>query len=108
MNTEESRKEFEGWAESNCYILDLDEDGDYENNLTFSAFEAYQAAKAQAVPEWISVSDRLPFDGESVLIFDKGGTYGAIYTLQYYDDFILKHKCVTHWMPLPSAPEQQK
>ncbi len=55
---------------------------------------------------WIPVSERLPFDGESVLIFDKGGTYGAIYTLQYYDDFILRHKYVTHWMPLPAAPEQ--
>lgn len=45
------REEFEAWALQNCYILRLDENGDYENNLTFSAYEAWQAAKAQAVSE---------------------------------------------------------
>ncbi len=68
--------------------------------------EELQAATKAAVPQWIPVSERLPFDGERVLIFDNGGTYGAIYTLQYYDDFILRHKYVTHWMPLPNSPKE--
>ena len=103
------REEFEGWAELNCYILDLDKDGDYENDLTFCSFEAWQAAKARAArPQWIPVSERLPMDDENVLIFDKYCTHGSIYTLMYYDGFMLKHKGVTHWMPLPAAPEQKK
>ena len=118
MNTEELRKEFEGWAESNCYILDLDEDGDYENNLTFSAFEAYQAAKAQ--PQWIPVSERLPeygvavfvvIDGIFKLIPFKRVCFGGV----WWWESVISSTCmlydindVTHWMPLPSAPEQNK
>ncbi len=114
MNAEESRKQFEA-AVLTGDLLPVNSvrrnymdcrAGDYESILTNVAWLAWQAAKAQ--PQWISVSERLPFDGESVLIFDKSGTYGAIYTLQYYDDFILKHKYVTHWMPLPASPEQNK
>ena len=45
------REEFEVWALKNCYILRLDENGDYEKYITFSAYEAWQAAKEQAVPE---------------------------------------------------------
>ena len=67
-----------------------------------------KAAKAQAVPQWIPVSERLPTDGANVLIFDKFGTHGSIYTLEYYDGFMLNHKGVTHWMLLPGAPEQNK
>ena len=44
-------EEFEEWALKNCYILRLDGNGDYEKGITFSAYEAWQAAKAQAVPE---------------------------------------------------------
>ena len=45
------REEFEAWASKNCYILELDESGDYERDITFSAYEGFKAAKEQAVPE---------------------------------------------------------
>ena len=45
------REEFEAWASKNCYILELDESGDYERDITFSAYEGFKAAKAQAVPD---------------------------------------------------------
>ena len=95
------------------HSLELNDNGDgYKNISTTILFAGFRiglkAAKAQAVPEWIPVSERLPMDGEKVLIFDKYCTHGSIYTLMYYDGFMLKHKGVTHWMPLPAAPEQQK
>ena len=64
-----------------------------------------EAAKAQAVQEWIPVSERLPDDDDLVLVYDSEGTHGYIYTLRVYREFFDKFKCVTHWMPLPKAPE---
>ena len=118
------REEFEGWAESNCYILDLDEDGDYENNLTFSAFEAYQAAKAHAVPQWIPVSERLPPVDDQCLFYrplanKSGDKIIAVKTAMPDGQFCWDNTVpdgetpcnpsngachVTHWMPLPAAP----
>ena len=92
-------------------VRTLDETGLTPRLITLAidwAIEQLDKSKSQAVPEWIQVSERLPMDGENVLIFDKYCTHGSIYTLMYYDGFMLKHKGVTHWMPLPAAPEQQK
>ena len=108
------REEFEGWAESNCYILGLDEYGDYENNLTFSAFDGYKAAKAQAVPQWIPVSERLPehkdgmWSDPVIAMSDTGDVFRLSYcggwqrTSSFMDS---GSSNVTHWMPLPAAPE---
>ena len=114
MNTEESRKEFEGWAELNCYILDLDEDGDYENNLTFSAFEAYQAAKVQ--PQWVPVSERLPENEDTYFCLGHNGTpFVCLFRTTKYEGKIWLRSTgtkrvygITHWMPLPPAPVQAK
>ena len=96
------REEFEKWFFENGFLKSA------TIGEKMLMLQAWKAAKQQAVPEWIPVSERLPMDGENVLIFDKYCTHGSIYTLMYYDGFMLKHKGVTHWMPLPAAPEQQK
>ncbi len=64
-------------------------------------------APAPAVPEgWIACSDRMPQDGEHVLVSDlvgmevswiRGGEWKKLRHM-HGDD-------VTHWMPLPAAPE---
>ena len=96
------REEFEKWFFENGFLKSA------TIGEKMLMLQAWKAAKQQAVPEWIPVSERLPMDGENVLIFDKYCTHGSIYTLMYYDGFMLKHKGVTHWMPLPAAPEQNK
>ena len=93
------REEFEKWFFENGFLKSA------TIGEKMLMLQAWKAAKEQAVPEWIPVSERLPMDGENVLIFDKYCTHGSIYTLMYYDGFMLKHKGVTHWMPLPEAPE---
>ena len=72
-------------------------------NGAFYGFE--QAAKAQAVPGWVSVEDKLPIDGQDVIAFDaikhcvfKGGEF-----LQGYIESDTGHEYeepveVTHWM----------
>ncbi|WP_239819097.1 DUF551 domain-containing protein [Acinetobacter baumannii] len=83
-----------------------------------------EKAKAQAVPEWISVKDGLPSYEESVLIkTNKGSVQGYLFQDEEYsemkgeymkldcwqdefhDDFI-EYSDVTHWMPLPTAPSK--
>lgn len=65
--------------------------------------------------EWISVKDRLPENGQQVIIFGQGskGDYFSD-ALFESDSFLLFHPdndeyCVdtspTHWMPLPDAPK---
>ena len=71
-----------------------------------------QAVKAQAVPEWISVEDRLPSDGQNIIAFDaikhcvfKDGEF-----LQGYFEPDTGHEYtepvdVTHWIAI-EAQEQ--
>ncbi len=79
--------------------------------------EIVQALREKA-PQWISVedADRRAPAGQRVLATD-GAFVGEAYrtsadTWRRYDDFrrwcdVAGH-CVTHWMPLPEAPEEAK
>ena len=69
-------------------------------------------AHGVTVQEWISVKDRLPEDGEIVLVCgSRGGVYTAVFNKpgQYRGWHKLNsksHYCdPTHWMPLPQPPK---
>lgn len=60
--------------------------------------------------EWISMRDRLPAQGEDVLLFDGGQIYFGYYS-EISEKFILGDDKVdindfTHWMPLPAFPKK--
>jgi hypothetical protein len=94
--------------------------GDYKITSTLIAFDAYQAATKAALPEWIPVSERMPeygvavfvvIDGIFKLIPFKRVCFGGV----WWWESVISSTCmlydisdVTHWMPLPSAPEQNK
>lgn len=78
----------------------------------YQLWEMWQAAKAQAVPEWISVEDGLPSDGQDIIAFDaikhcvfKDGEFLQGYiesdTGYEYEEPVE----VTHWMAV-EAREQ--
>ena len=80
-----------------------------------------QLAKAQAVPEWISVEDSLPKKNTKVLLNVVARRRGkplvcvGFYSIEPDDDpcFVLDDnftvlKGVTHWMMLPQPPEAQE
>ena len=95
-----------------------------------------QAAKAQAVPQWISVSERLPDkDYGYFLVTRKHWNEGWPqvcysfyikdrdmakkehangYSRRYQGKDSIHFECsrggfiITHWMPVPTAPEQNK
>lgn len=58
---------------------------------------------------WISVKDRLPENGENVLIATKMGDvrefiyYEASQSWEIYDIY-MANDLVTHWQPLPEPP----
>ena len=64
-----------------------------------------QSAKAQAVPKWISVKDNLP--PANILVLGMSQTRSNIfniYNVMALDEF--EEADVTHWMPLPDAPQE--
>ncbi len=75
--------------------------------------EAERDALREKVPQWISVEDRHPKTGTRVLATD-GVFVGEAYrtsadTWRRYDGIAMRDcigSVVTHWMPLPEAPEE--
>ena len=67
------------------------------------------SADVQPVNRWISVEDRLPDEGASVLICTNGGIrsvsarYGNRFFITIVEAFT--EDTVTHWMPLPELPK---
>lgn len=60
---------------------------------------------------WISVEDRLPTEGELVLVYKKDSISGLpVFDIGYLDnDEVLIWSCyngqsITHWQPLPDPP----
>ena len=105
--------------------FDLDEDGNYEDRETLCGWHMWLEAKAQAVPEWISMEDKYPKAGESVLICINGIRQNIAYfydcsvSNEYSDhdwfepvftggeagdECVVKTEDVTHWMLLPQEP----
>ena len=76
-----------------------------------SDFRIWKAAKAQAVPGWISVKDSLPNRQVNVLVASKHN-FVCIASLtnnhknnKFYDGDSLAINSITHWMPLPKPPK---
>lgn len=73
-----------------------------------------EAVVKTATSNWISVSERLPEDGQEVLTFVADGFFGAYMTVSYYRwNGSIKHwnniylnETVTHWQPLPQSPKK--
>ena len=85
----------------------FDEDGDDRAIIGYSfAWSAWRAAKAQAVPEWISTSDRMPKEGEEVLVHNLGQVRQVTRDSKWAGGF-KERNCYgwqaaygqSHWMP---------
>lgn len=84
-------------------------------------WDLWQKAKAQAVPEWISVEDKLPEIADaSVLAHFQNGSIETVHIEDWFKDitsgfdeagiqtftkwYLKASNTITHWMPLPEAP----
>ncbi|HBQ5877380.1 TPA: DUF551 domain-containing protein [Klebsiella pneumoniae subsp. pneumoniae] len=104
------------------------ETGRQDAGSAMDAWNACRAAMLAAAPQspgsepatvpgkWIPVSERMPIEFEAVIAFDGDQVYGeAMYssddgfTIDGYDPCDrLNLQNVTHWMPLPAAPQEVK
>ena len=108
-----------GKIDSNCRECKLWGDDRCVEHLAGAAADiierltAENAALREKVPRWISVDDRHPKPGTRVLATD-GVFVGEAYrtsadTWRRYDGIAMRDcigSVVTHWMPLPEAPEE--
>jgi len=65
-----------------------------------------QAAKAQAVPEWISVDDELPTPNKT--FSDAVIAWDGLYIRRIPLCLFNSASEVTHWMPIPQPPKAQE
>ena len=107
----------DGDIHPNQQLLEWSEKGGfYFASSVEDLWEAWQAAKAQAVPEWIETAIQPPEEGQKVII---SGIYGvgiAEFSYLYKDEFvmydmgasnpILSKDQVKFWQPLPDAPQE--
>ena len=57
--------------------------------------------------EWISVKDRLPEQTIECLFYDKNyGHVIGLFCLGSFEDQYKEYTQVTHWQPIPDAPER--
>lgn len=97
--------------ESKTAIIDLLAGIDASKRRCAQA-QAERDALREKVPQWISVEERRPEPGKRVLATD-GVFVGEAYrtsadTWRRYDGIAMRDcigSIVTHWMPLPEAPE---
>lgn len=108
MNSiQKEREAFEKHA-SKFFIANeaFEDDGEnYVYDEVKFMWDCWLAAKAQAVPEWISVKDNLP--PENILVLGMSQTRSNIFN--FYDVMALDEfdeADITHWMPLPDAPQE--
>lgn len=57
----------------------------------------------ESIPRWISVKERLPEDGKYVLAYSADDDYMTVEARHKFDAFQ-----ITHWMPLPEPPKEEK
>ena len=75
---------------------------------------AENAALREKVPQWISVEDRLPIDRLSKYLVAFRDAGGSIVDMARYfpsdgwtcNNWDVPQNLITHWMPLPEAPEE--
>ena len=124
MDLQKEREAFEDWYCKNHTGLKQSDlakfrtlsDYSFSDSLKINiAWEAWQAAKAQALPEWISVEDKLPSDDigrvlawvvEQNSLGKCGFAWNCSHSNGVFSDKFETFQ-VTHWMPLPDAPQEQ-
>jgi hypothetical protein len=88
-----------------------------EQEVYSHAKDAFLAGYKAAQPQWISVKERLPEFGDWVLLYDIDSN---IYRGRLIEDdfaffatfdgivFLLEKPGITHWMPVPPEPKEEK
>lgn len=116
IEKDSNREAFEAWFESRYdahfmqFALDLDL---YVDKHTQTCWEAWQAAKAQAVPKWIDYTKQSPRIDGRYQIFTSGEQITADWQSPFgFSDPVegeaLIQGLISHWGMLPEPPKPQE
>ena len=122
MTSEEIVKALRCCADHSCSAkcpafpagLDCREEMHKEVLALLERLTAENAALREKVPQWVSVEDRLPIDHLKKYLVAFRDASGPIVDMARYfpsdgwtcDNWDVPQKLITHWMPLPEAPEK--
>ncbi|ENG8678425.1 DUF551 domain-containing protein [Enterobacter hormaechei] len=107
---------FEQWLSQQTGTIDV-ECGCVMTEVFFHWLRvAYEAGNSPVIPDgWFACSERMPEEGDDMIVFTddivmSGVSYSKkkgfyLQALGYDDDEPVDN--VTHWMPLPAAPQQE-
>lgn len=59
------------------------------------------------IQRWIPVTERLPEQGQEVIVYDGGVLKPKVFAYQFWNKEYDSWARVTHWMPLPQAPGEE-
>jgi hypothetical protein len=62
----------------------------------------YQASSSK----WIPVSERLPEQGQEVIVYSGGVLKPTVFACQFWNKHYDSWARITHWMPLPEPPKE--
>lgn len=72
------------------------------------ALQAMLQGKAEPAHGWIPCSERMPEVGSTIMVYmDKPQHSSTDYAITTFDKYGFSRAKVTHWMPLPAAPQQE-
>ena len=60
------------------------------------------------VPKWIPLTEKLPEQGQEVIVYDGGVQKPKVFAYQFWNKEYDSWAHVTHWMPLPQAPSENR
>ena len=101
----------EGMTCRDCYLFPLkDENGNTPTGEVCCEHLGHEIVAWLRRDEWISVEDRLPEECERILFCSEGRVMAGVFISSFIDneDDCIWDKSVTHWQPLPEAPEEVK
>ena len=72
----------------------------------YRAEDIYRAIEnaPEVKPGWIPVTERLPEQGQEVIVYDGGVLKPKVYCYLFWNPNYDNWARVTHWMPLPEPP----
>lgn len=113
------RKEFKSWLDRmKWHVMECDKLGreleklssaqpdlsSYSDKLWRNAYERGRL-EAEAEQQWIPCSERLPEEGQSILVTTTNGWYVVAIIRTFFKDM---HKDIIAWMPLPEPYREDK
>ena len=77
------------------------------DDLLLKAAELLESvANGVTVQQWISVKDRLPEQGQEVIVYSGGVLKPTVFAYQFWNKHYDSWARITHWMPLPKPPKE--